>query len=164
MTSRGVAGSAAIFQDCQVLVVSENKFTWQLLKSLLPAIGVRFVATSHSNADAESRIKVGLFDALIIDVGPAAHIDAPALIACVRSMPDSREAQTPVVMLVSNASEDLIYTARKSGVSHIIAKPFTPAALYAHVESALLQSIHARGRHRGECPRVNPEACSAWEV
>jgi PleD family two-component response regulator len=129
--------AAAKLGTCRVIIISGNKFTCQLVRAVLPSIGIADISVSHEPGDAEHQLTISRFDLIIVDAGPAAGFDWLALVEMVRTLPDKRQAETPAVLLVSNPTKELIERAKPIHIRNVVAKPFTAGVLNGHVKCAL---------------------------
>jgi CheY-like chemotaxis protein len=130
-------GPADKLANYRAIIISGNKFTCQLVRALLPNIGINSIEVSNEPGDAERQLTTWRFDLIIVDAGPAAGFDWLALVEMVRTLPDRKRAETPSILLVSQPTKDLIERALQAHIRHVVAKPFTAGALYGHVQCAL---------------------------
>ena len=129
--------AAAKLGACRVMIISGNKFTCQLARTVLPSIGITDISVSNEPGDAEQQLTILRFDLIIVDAGPAAGFDWLALVEMVRTLPDKRQAETPAVLLVSNPTKELIERTKRIQIRNVVAKPFTAGVLNGHVKCAL---------------------------
>ncbi len=122
---------------CRAIIISGNKFTCQLVRTLLPAIGLTDIEVCNEPGDAEHRLTTWRFDLILVDAGPAAGFDWLALLEMVRGLQDQAQARMPGILLVSQPTKELVERAMRSQIRDIIAKPLTAGGLYTHVLRAL---------------------------
>jgi len=126
----------ASLANCLVLVVSGNRFTCQLVRSLLRGIGIQNVEASHDLDEAREQLRYFRFNLLILDAGPAAGFDGMRFLELIQFFPAKLQT-TPVVLLTAQLTRHQIERIQTLQVKHVITKPFSPAALYNHVYGAL---------------------------
>jgi CheY-like chemotaxis protein len=128
---------AAVLAACRVIILSGNKFTSQLVRTLLPDLGINTVEICHEPGHAEAQLTTWLFDLVIVDAGPASGFDWLAMVEMLRTLPDKKQADTPAILLVSQPTKELVTRAAATQIRHVVAKPFTAGVLYGHIRCAL---------------------------
>src|SRR5882672_10187343 len=116
---------AAKLSACRAIVLSGNRFTAQLVRTVLPSMGISNIEASTEPGHAENELSTWYFGLIIIDAGPAAGFDWLALAEMVRGLPDPRQADTPMILLVSQPTKEQIERALRASIRHVVAKPFT---------------------------------------
>lgn len=115
------AAQAARIARCPVVVLSANRFTSQLVRSLFFGLGMQDVSVAGDPSAARERFEVTGFDLVVADTG-AATFDPFDTLQVLRGLADQRRAATPVILLAApgaDASDE-----RLSGI-HRLPKPLS---------------------------------------
>ena len=133
-TQAGEAKAAA--PKTTTLLLSGNPYTAQVVRALLPTLGLSDLAVAATSSDAELKLSNACFDLVIADSGPASF-DALTMVEAFRSRPGAKLAQKPVILLASNPSAGLVERARAAQVKAIATKPLDPEAFGERVRKIL---------------------------
>lgn len=85
---------------CPVVVLSANRFTSQLVRSLFFGLGMQDVAVVSDAEGAMERFQLCRLDLVVADSG-AATFDPTAALSALRALGDQRQADTPVILLTT---------------------------------------------------------------
>jgi len=118
------------------LIVSDNKLTVQLTRTLLFGLGIGNVIVSATPQDAlenATSIPLGL---IVAEYGPASFDPMPALKA-MRTLANPLMAQTPVVLVVGKVDQALVRELRSAGIEFAVTKPICAGVFTDRVRRAL---------------------------
>jgi CheY-like chemotaxis protein len=130
MTAKPNIGSTSL---C-VLIVEDNEHMRRLLRTLLSAMGIRQI---HEFADGEAglaAVKALKPDFILTDFSMA-PMDGVEFTRAVRRLPENGECVVPIIMVTGHTERRRVQIARDAGVTEILAKPVTAAALYQRIET-----------------------------
>jgi CheY-like chemotaxis protein len=136
-TARTVDGPLA---GARVLVVDDHSFTIGLIKDVLYASGAHSVHSALDGAEAIVMLRL-CQPHLVVTDWRMPGMDGLAFTEIVRRAqlkPDPRipDPQVPIVLLSAHASTATVEMARRVGVSEVVGKPFTIAALLERIVAA----------------------------
>jgi CheY-like chemotaxis protein len=125
----------------RVLVVDDHAFTASLVRDLLYAAGARSVTATRDGEEALSALRY-CQPHLVITDWRMPNLDGLAFTrivrrAAVKADPRVPNPQVPIVLLSAHASVQTVETARLAGVTEVLAKPFTTAALIQRIAAAM---------------------------
>ncbi len=125
----------------RVLVVDDHAFTVGLIRDLLYVAGASSVTTARDGEEALSALRY-CQPHLVITDWRMPVLDGLGFTRIVRRAavkPDPRvpNPQVPVILLSAHASVKAVETARLTGVTEVLAKPFTTAALIQRIAAAM---------------------------
>lgn len=116
-----------------VLIVEDNEHMRRLLRTLLIAMGIRQI---HECADGTAGLAAARAvkpDFILTDFSMA-PMDGIEFTRSVRRLPGHTECVVPIIMVTGHTERRRIQVARDAGVTEILAKPVTAAALYQRIE------------------------------
>lgn len=132
----------------QVLIADSDARYAQLVKSILHAFGIKKIELVSSGQAALSALRTKRVDMLITEwvMEPMGGLE---LVKAIRSAKQERllRYDMPIVMLTANSAREHVRTARDSGISEFVAKPFSAKTL-----SARLIEVIDRPREYVESP------------
>jgi CheY-like chemotaxis protein len=125
----------------RVLVVDDHPFTGALVRDLLYVAGADSVTPARDGEEALSALRYCQPHLVITDWRMPA-MDGLTFTRIVRRgavKPDKRipNGQVPIILLSAHASARAVETARQAGVTEVLAKPFTTAALIQRIVAAM---------------------------
>lgn len=120
-------------QHIRVLIADSSDYFQSTMLGILHAFGARHVSVAGSGADALDRSRRDVTDLLICDWG-LPGIDGFDLVKRIRSDGDNPNRYTPVIVLTSHAQSDNVVRARDCGANIVLAKPFSPKALFLRLQ------------------------------
>jgi len=94
------AAQAAKIARCPVLVLSTNRFTSQLVRSLFFGLGMQDVTVAAEPEQALEHLQIGRIDLMVADSGPAT-VDPFGTLAALRLLGDQRQARAPILLLTT---------------------------------------------------------------
>ena len=144
------AAQAARLARSAVLVLSANRFTSQLIRSLLQGFGLRDIAVASDTARALDRLQLDKLDLVLADTG-SATFDPFATLAALRLLPDQRQAGIPVMLLTTPSAELPEDAITSLGSIHRLPKPLSQAQLEKAIYKLLL-NIDPRQEQTGPRP------------
>ncbi len=120
---------AAELRKIDVLVVDDNAHMRSLVRQVLVAIGVGSVREASDGMAAFSMLKERRADVIVTD-WMMEPLNGVEFVKLLRTAPDSPDQEVAVIMLTGHTERSRIVQARDVGVDEILAKPFSPRALY----------------------------------
>jgi CheY-like chemotaxis protein len=128
----------------RVLVVDDHSFTIGLIKDVLYASGAAEVYSALDGAEAIAMLRA-CQPHMVVGDWRMPGLDGLAFTEIVRRAAiklDARipDPQVPIVLLSAHASAKALETARRAGVSEVVIKPFTIAALLKRLVTSMTQS------------------------
>jgi CheY-like chemotaxis protein len=99
MTGLSLAQTAKLAR-CPVVVLSANRFTSQLVRSLFFGLGMQDIAVVANAALSLERFQLCRLDLVVADTGTATF-DPIEPLSALRSMADQRQAALPVILLTT---------------------------------------------------------------
>lgn len=120
----------------KILIVDDDRFIRNTIKLMLRAID-RFVVAEAGDGD-EALVKTDELkpDVVLCDV-TMQRMSGLEYVAQLRRHPDPQMRRMPVVILTGNAAETTVNDAVKLRINGFLVKPFSPAALGAHLRKIL---------------------------
>lgn len=117
----------------RVLIVEDDPIQQNILREYLSSIRLK-VSVAGSISEAEVKLENEKIDIAILDI----HLpDGDGLRLCQKIDESPNTAGIPIIMLSSEASDDLVRRTRASGGCFFIGKPYDPNVLLAIIERAL---------------------------
>ncbi len=106
----------------KVLLVEDNAFAQEIMRTILRHIGVGDVQICDDGAKALARAAAENFDLLIVD-WRLPSMNGVALTEGVRSLADRTRASTTIIMVTAHADAQHVVQARRAGVDAFLVKP-----------------------------------------
>lgn len=122
--------------NIRVLVVDENDYSRQLLRTILHSVGARTVDLAGSVEAGFEAYCRHVYDIVFVDsdMAPLSGFD---MLKLMRTSPQSPNPYVPVIMVSSCTNEDQVKRARDGGVSEFLAKPFTVDIVIRRLEAVI---------------------------
>jgi DNA-binding response OmpR family regulator len=119
-----------------VLVVDDNAHMRTLVRQVLTAMGIGSTREASDGMAAFAMLKERRADVIITDwmMEPLNGIEFVRLL---RTAADSPDPEVAVIMLTGHTERSRIVEARDAGVDELLAKPFSPRALFDRVHEVL---------------------------
>lgn len=143
-----------LIQQLCVLVVDDNPFMRNLVRSMLTNIGVKKIIEASDGIAALEMIRTSSPDVVVLD-WEMPLLNGPELVRIVRSpgvfpMPD-----IPIIMLTAHGERRRIVESAKLGVNEFLCKPVSAKALFDRLISILLKPRESvqLGEYYGPAPR-----------
>lgn len=124
------------FTQLRFLVVDDNAYMRQIIRTILHGFGTRTVEEAHDGADALERLGSIAPDIVILDwVMPI--IDGLEFTRLVRRQ-DSPSPYVPLIMMTGHSSKRRVTEARDAGITEFLRKPVSAKALHDRIASITL--------------------------
>lgn len=125
-----------LYPDHSVLLVEDNSYVRRLVRDMLARVGLRRVTEAADGAE-------GL--ALLAETRPDVVIlgwDLPVLsgeefVRLARTPATAPVPTVPIIAIMANPQKFMIERAAAIGVNEILAKPFSPKALWARLDEVI---------------------------
>lgn len=114
-----------------VLVAERNSFLRLTIKSILRTLRVGQIIDASEIEDAWQSFQTQNPDVVIIDWAPG--YEGLQLLKRMRQDPESRNVFIPVIITTSMTEYENVVTARDSGTTDFLAKPYSPKTIYQHL-------------------------------
>lgn len=126
----------------RVLVIDDHPFTGSLVRDMLYAAGAASVQTAQDGGQAVAMLRSCQPELIVTDwrMPGLDGLEFTQMVRRAAVQPDPRipDPQVPIVLLSAHTSERGVEAARRMGVSEVVTKPFTTAALLQRIEAAML--------------------------
>lgn len=119
-------------RNIHVLVVDDDRRIARLVRSVLEGLGFSNVHVCHSAEEAKSVLAKHDFDMLLCDWMMDGQ-SGVSLVEELRRDIEHRNQLVPVIMLSGNSERPQVETARDSGVTEYVMKPFTAKSLCSRI-------------------------------
>jgi len=116
------AMSSPDFSWLKLLLVEDNAYAQEIMRSFLRHIGVGTVHVCDDGAKALARISAESFDLVFVD-WQLPSMNGLTLTQAVRGLHDRSRAATPIVMITAHADTEHVIQARKAGADGFLVKP-----------------------------------------
>jgi CheY-like chemotaxis protein len=125
------------FEHLRFLVVDDNAYMRQIVRTLLHGLGVRDVNEAEDGADGLAQFETCEPDIVITDwVMPM--LDGLELIRALRNPAHSKNAYVPIILLTAYADRKRVFAARDAGITEILCKPLSAKALHDRIANIVL--------------------------
>jgi two-component system, chemotaxis family, chemotaxis protein CheY len=143
-----------LIQQLRVLVVEDNPFMRNLVRSMLTNIGVKMIAEASDGIVALELIRSSAPDIIVLD-WEMPLLNGPELVRIVRSPGAFPMPDIPIIMLTAHGERWRIVEAAKLGVNEFLCKPVSAKALFDRLISILLKPRESVqfGEYYGPAPR-----------
>ena len=143
-----------LIQQLRVLVVDDNPFMRNLVRSMLTNIGVRKVFEAGDGIAALETIRSTMPDLVVLD-WEMPLLNGAELVRIVRSPGAFPVPDIPIIMLTAHGERWRILESVKIGVNEFLCKPVSAKALYDRIISILLKPRESvrMGDYYGPAPR-----------
>lgn len=131
--------------ELDVLVLEKTKFMRDTLSGVLRGLGVSKVRAAADQGEAFRLFATSAPDIVFSDWCP--RLDGIGFLKLVRRHPSSPNPFVPVIMVTANTEAHHILTARDSGMTEYLVKPFTATGVYKYV-SAVVEKERLFVKHR----------------
>ena len=121
-----------------VLVIEDNEMNRKVLLGFLEKGGHK-VHLAESGEEGLNILKDHSFDAIFTDIN-LTGMDGIETAKTIRALPDREKAQTPLIAITGNVSQDDIKKYEEGGLNGFLPKPIVPEKLYE-----ILEQIHRGG-------------------
>jgi CheY-like chemotaxis protein len=137
-----------------VLIVEDNEHMRILLRTLLKAFGIRDIKDCAEGGEALRRLRERMPDFILSDLAMA-PMDGLQFTRSVRGSDNRMESILPIIMVTGYTERRRVEAARDAGVTEILAKPVTAAALFQRIEEIVLRPrpIVRTSTYHGPCRR-----------
>lgn len=114
------------------LVADSDRFFLDLIRSILRSFGAQNILVSQSGEKAMAIAEGGSIDFIICDAF-LEDIDGFSLCRKMRHHSKHELTFVPIIVLTSHTQLDTVLRARDSGASMVLAKPISPATVFARL-------------------------------
>ena len=124
------------FRELKVLVIDDSRHMRLIIKSILLALGCKFIREAGDGALAFKEMQNFPCDLIIVDwyMEPLDGLD---FVRLVRTAKDSRNPYVPIIMLSGFTEYRRVAAARDAGVNEFLAKPVSVESLGSRIESLI---------------------------
>lgn len=121
-----------------ILIVDDEKFMRELIKRMLDTIGYRntIMADTGEKAIEIVRDNTDIIECVLLDI-ELPDMDGIAFLELLRSEPEDRRPDMPVVMVTGHSDRKNVTRALELGVSHFLTKPLAANDLKKAITMAL---------------------------
>lgn len=143
-----------LIQQLRVLVVDDNPFMRQVVRSLLVHLGVKMVLEAGDGIDALETIRATSPDIVVLD-WEMPLLNGPELVRIVRSPGAFPVPDVPIIMLTGHGERWRVVEAARLGINEFLCKPVSAKALFDRIVSILLKPRESvqLGAYYGPAPR-----------
>ena len=120
----------------RVLMVDDQAFLRMTLRQILSALGIARVEEASDGAEALEYLNSQPFDIVFLDI-QMEPMDGLVCLKQLRSNPEKKTANTPVVMLTTYSDESTVKKMAEIGIQGYIVKPTSVALVRKAIERAL---------------------------
>ncbi len=121
--------------ELDILVLEKTKFMRETLSSVLRGLGVSNVRATADLGDAFRLFASSAPDIVFSDWSP--NLDGIGFLKLVRRHPSSPNPYVPVIIVTANSEAQHILTARDSGMTEYLVKPFTATGVYKYLSAVV---------------------------
>lgn len=148
------------FEALRFLVVDDNAYMRQIVRTLLRGLGVRDINEAENGAEGLAKFETTEPDIVITDwVMPM--LDGLELTRALRDPKRCKNAYVPIILLTAYADRKSIFKARDAGITEILCKPLSAKALHERIANIVLnprpfvrtRSFFGPDRRRFQHPR-----------
>ena len=118
----------------KVLVVDDHISSRMVTVEALKSLGIKGISVAKDGQEAFNQI-VGQPVHLLISDLYMPNINGFQLIKAVRSHP--KIAKTGCILITGKKDDNVVNTSKKLGVNNVLAKPFSPVAMKAAIETVV---------------------------
>lgn len=126
------------FNRIHLLVVEDNLFMRNLYSAVLRAMDFEEIRMAGDGSEAFELMRDFPPDIIITDAAMQ-PLDGFDFVRLVRTAPDSPNPFVPIIMVTGYHNRASVERARDVGVNEYLAKPVTPAGLYARISQVILR-------------------------
>jgi two-component system, chemotaxis family, chemotaxis protein CheY len=120
------------YSHLRALIVEDTESMRKLLRSLLHAVGIKYVIEAVDGEEGYLELCSRTPDLIFTDLSMA-RADGIAFTRRVRTADDSPNRYVPIVMVTGHTDRQSVETARDAGVTEFLAKPVTASNLVARL-------------------------------
>lgn len=140
----------------KVLLVEDNPYAQEIMRTILRHIGVGTVQVCDDGGKALARISAEPFDLLLLD-WRLPSMNGVALTQAIRGLHDRTRAATPIVMITAHADAEHVAQARAAGVDGFLVKPTSTQAVRDRV-TGMVESGRVKPAGYPSGPLPSPDA------
>lgn len=124
--------------DLNILLADDNANMRSIITAILRSIGVKHMREARNGAEGLTILREWPADVALIDFNME-PINGVEFTRLVRRAKDSANPYLPIIMLTGHADRNRVIEARDTGVSELIVKPVTAAALIGRLNKVIMQ-------------------------
>jgi len=121
------------YADTQILIVEDNDFARSLISKILHNGGARNITEATDGQDAQNKVATVKPDVVICDI----EMKPMGGLEFLKSLRAGANAETPVIVLTSQANSDIVMQAKALGAESFLAKPVSTGILKDRPDRAL---------------------------
>lgn len=122
------------FREITVLIVDSQPAIVDLIKNVMKMFGVQRVITRTDGKSGLKAFETQAPDIMIVD-WDISSIDGLAFTRAVRQ--SKTNPYTPIIFMTAFSSAKRVFSARDSGITEFLKKPFTAGSLYKRIEAII---------------------------
>lgn len=127
------AGGEIDYAALSVLVLDNNAFFGRLVQQIFRGVGVESVSVCGNPEEAFTLLATNRYNLVIADVLVGAF-NGLDFVRRIRSSDGTGFQQIPVIMVTAHTDAANVREMRDAGVTEILAKPISPAALLSRID------------------------------
>jgi two-component system chemotaxis response regulator CheY len=120
----------------RVLIIEDNAFTLDILRTIVRQLGVANIQGCEDGADALKRVAAQTFELLFVD-WQIPSLDGCALVKAIRGLPNKVRSETPIIMITASRDKATVTKAREAGVDGYLVKPVSAQMIYDRVAAVI---------------------------
>jgi two-component system chemotaxis response regulator CheY len=124
------------FESLRVLLADDNAHMRAIVGAVLKSIGVKHIHEARNGAEALSSLREYPADVALVDFRME-PIDGVEFTRLVRNAHDTKNPYLPIIMLTGYADRTRVVEARDAGVTELIVKPVTAAAVISRLNAVI---------------------------
>ncbi|MBM3517706.1 MAG: response regulator [Alphaproteobacteria bacterium] len=124
------------YERLKVLIVDDNRFMHELLKTILRSFGIKDVSSCYDGSDAITELKHFHADIIITDL-EIQLLDGLDFVRLLRTADDSPNRFVPVIMLTGHTEFTHVAAARDVGITEFLAKPVSARRMYERLNAVI---------------------------
>ena len=124
------------FESLRVLLADDNAHMRSIVSAVLKSIGVKDIREARNGAEALALLREWPTDVAMVDFRME-PVDGVEFTRLVRNAADSKNPYLPIIMLTGYADRGRVMEARDSGVTELVVKPVTAAAVISRLNAVI---------------------------
>lgn len=125
-----------VFPDLAALVVDESLYSRRIVRDMLTRVGIKRVLEAPDGAEALGALGESKPDLVILD-WDLAILSGEEFLRLTRTPATSPAPTVPIILMLSKPRRYVVDRALALGVNEIVAKPFSPKALWSRLDEVI---------------------------